>query len=377
MATDFRTPLDIANRALQHCGVTRITSFTQDNKNAAAVAFVYEKLRQAELRRNVWRFATRRTALRSIGETTMSITTLAWDAAKSYVAGSLIQDAGELYYAQKPVPVNQVPADHPEYWTLYFGSLTAAPYDSTVGYLAGELVYTPETNSAVVYMSLQNDNEDDPTTVPAWDADVIYNLGDTVTYSATVYQSILELNVNNTPGVLGWVTIPVAQPQRRQSRKWIRLSGTTLTSFVIIYPLGAGPYAQATTRNIFRLPNGFLREAPQAPKAGNVGWLGSSQGLALNDWEYEGNYILSSEPRLIAYRFVADVADVSAMDPMFCEGLAARIALEVCEELTQSSDKLRNIASQYKTFMSEARTVNGIETGSVQPPEDEFITVRY
>jgi hypothetical protein len=104
--------------------------------------------------------------------------------------------------------------------------------------------------------------------------------------------------------------------------------------------------------------------------------LGAPTGLPLNDWEYEGDYLCATEPTLILYRFVADHADVRSMDRMFCEGLAARIALSVCEELTQSTEKIQNIGAQYKTFMGEARTVNGIETGPVQPPEDEFITCR-
>jgi hypothetical protein len=64
------------------------------------------------------------------------------------------------------------------------------------------------------------------------------------------------------------------------------------------------------------------------------------------------------------------------MDPMFCEGLGARIGLEICEPLTQSDSKLGTISQIYKTFMSDARNVNGIETGSVEPPLDDYITCR-
>jgi hypothetical protein len=64
------------------------------------------------------------------------------------------------------------------------------------------------------------------------------------------------------------------------------------------------------------------------------------------------------------------------MDPMFCEGLAARIGLEICEEVTQSGEKLKTIASEYKLFMSEAREINGIEVGPVESPEDDYIVCR-
>ena len=75
-------------------------------------------------------------------------------------------------------------------------------------------------------------------------------------------------------------------------------------------------------------------------------------------------------------RFVADTIDVTTFDDMFCEGLAARIAESVCQILTQSDAKLRTIAGEYQKFMGEARTVNAIETGPVEPPIDDFISCR-
>jgi hypothetical protein len=63
-------------------------------------------------------------------------------------------------------------------------------------------------------------------------------------------------------------------------------------------------------------------------------------------------------------------------DPMFVEGFGSRIALETCEPITQSTEKLKAIAGEYKTFMGEARTVNAIEQGPTEPPEDDYITCR-
>ena len=142
------------------------------------------------------------------------------------------------------------------------------------------------------------------------------------------------------------------------------------------YPIGAGPSQQTTTRNIFRLPSGYLREAPQDPKQGIASYLGSPAGLPSSDWTFEGDYIVSRDAPVIVLRFVADIQDVTLMDPMFCEGLGARIGLEVCEPLTQSDSKLSVISQIYKTMMGEARAINGIEIGSVEPPLDDYITCR-
>jgi hypothetical protein len=70
------------------------------------------------------------------------------------------------------------------------------------------------------------------------------------------------------------------------------------------------------------------------------------------------------------------VVDVVQFDDMFCEGLACRIGLEVCEILTQSAAKTSLLAKMYTEFMTQARTINAIETGAEEPPLDDWIAAR-
>lgn len=373
---DYSAPVDIGNRALQHCGVSRIVALTDDSKNASEISFCYDKLRRAELRRNVWRFAIRKTILRPVDDTTLKVVFAAYNVAKTYLQGSVVTLAGVPFRAVQPVPLATPPASGSAYWGAYYGPPVVFPWDTANSYAAGELVYTPANASAEVYLSLASDNADDPAAPPAWDTTVTYSTGDTVTYAAAVYQSTRPLNLGVTPaGTAPWIAVPVAQATQMVGRKWLKLDAT-LTDFLIAYPADTGPRSQSGTRNVFCLPVGFLREAPQNPTAGVNQWLGAPAGLAETDWELESNLLVSSDATPIMFRFVADIDDVTQMDPMFCEGLAARIGLEVCEILTQSGDKMQGIGSVYKTFMNEARTVNGIETGPTQPPEDAFITCR-
>lgn len=379
MPEDFLVPLDIANRALQHCGATRITSFDQDHKNADAVDFCYDKLRRAELRRNVWRYAIRKCILRPIDpDTTLALVPSAWDVTKAYPVGAIVLFSGVLYSAVRATAVAQSPETTPASWDRYFGSVVAQLWDSDEAYGPGEVVYTPATSAGHAYLSLASANADDPTATAAYDATVTYRKGDTVTYSAVVYQSTTDLNVATTPtGSAPWITVPATQSGRRMGRNWLRLDGCSYETVTSPYPLAAGPTVRDRSRYIYRLPAGFLREAPQAPKSGSSSFLGGPSGEAYSDWDFEGDYFTSrASVGPIVFRFVADIDSVLAMDSMFCEGLACRIALEVCEDLTQSSDKLRNIGAAYARFMSEARTVNGIETGPTEPPEDDFITCR-
>lgn len=439
----FLVPLDIGNRALDHVGSTPITSFTQDCKAAQRVSNVYDKLRDAELRRNVWRFSIRKVALRAIDTNTMFLVPAPYLLADSYPQGSIVTLGRVIYISQQYVPANTTPGSPNEaFWTVYFGPQTVTPWNPPIplgqgsaipqwsatvtyndgayvvgsdnhvyvcaagtslnqnpvtdngvhwiftgtsgaglsvdSYYAGELVYNVVNNVVSVYMCLTTGTLDNPTLAPnLWLANVTYNIGDTVTDShGAIWQSIIDLNTGNAPAAGSqWEAVPLGQPSTQVGQNWLQISATVRYQR-FQYPIGAGPRRQTTTRNIYRLPSGFLREAPQDPKQGIASYLGAPSGLPQDDWEFEGDFITSMDSDVIILRFAADIQDVSAMDPMFCEGLGARIGLEVCEALTQSGEKLQMIGSAYKTFMGDARAVDGIEVGLVEPPLDDYIQCR-
>ena len=418
----FLDSLDIANRALQHCGAERIADVGEVSKNNKETTFAYDTLREPELRRNVWRFAIKKAVLRPLDVTTLLLDPQLWDTTVLYLFGALVKDANGTIW-QSMVTSNQ--GNDPlttTAWEEYFGPLAVAPYDSATVYFAGEVVYVPLSNSSfVVFMSLQNSNEGVPSTATPWGATVTYNKDATVSNGGDQWRSLIPLNLGVTPAVgpadydsvaiyasgdsttgpdgfiytslqngnvghlpsssptywtntnvpNAWAKTPTLYPS---STKWLPLFAT-LKPLNVLYPIGSGPYSDQSTKNVFRLPSGWLRKAPRDPKAGSVSALGAPSGLYYDDWLFEGDFIVATEPMII-HRFVADVHDVRRMDAMFCEGLACRIAMGVCETLTQSVSKLGAISTLYKQFMTEARIVNGIETGSEEPPEDDYIACR-
>jgi hypothetical protein len=382
---EFRTEVDIGNRALQRCGAIRMgaSGFSEDSKNASEVAFCYGKLRQAELRRNVWTFATRRAPLRSVDSNTMLLDAALWVASTTYFVGSIVTDQYQnLWISRIRDNLNNDPLTTSGYWEPYFGPLSVALYDSDITYQAGELVYTAVGDgTSRIYLSLESNNSDNPATPTAWDSTTVYNKNQVVTSSAIAYMSLVDLNQGNTPASSPsqWTTTFTGGTG---SDKWLQIGGAEfpmgvgLVPINIIYPLNIGPALQSVTRNIFKLPAGFLRLAPQYPKSGTTTFLGGPTGITYNDWVLENGFLLTSDTGPIPLRFVADVTDVSRMDPMFCEGLAARVALEVCEPLTQSTAKLGAIAKIYDEWISTARVVNAIEQGPDQPPDDDFVTCR-
>lgn len=383
--TEFFAPVDIGNRALQHIGQPLMTTpngFNDGSNRARQISFAYGKLREAELRRNVWCFATKRAVLRAVDANTLILTPGMWVAGTTYFQGSIVASENNSLWISR---IHQNLGNQPENsltWEPYFGPMTVSAWSSGTSYLAGDLVYTQTgLGTARVYLSLQSGNSDNPATATAWSATVTYDQDQIVTFSSVAYISLEELNTNHQPNVSPtfWATSFVGGTG---SNKWLQIGGPEFPDGVgvdklnIIYPLGAGPSSQSSSRNIYRMPNSFLRMAPQDPKAGSMSYLGAPSGLLYDDWLVEGDYLLTADAGPIALRFVANFNDVSRMDPMFCEGLAARIAAEVCQPVTQSTALLGASWKIYKDVMDEARVANAIEIGSDEPPIDDYIACR-
>lgn len=375
------TETTVANRGLQHLGATRIAvgAFrTEQSQNAAAMRACYDTLRRAELRRNVWRFAIRKTALRSIDQDTMLVTWPTWAIGTTYAINDIITGSdGQVYIsiAAANLANDPIATIGGLFWTLYTGTMTASQY---IAAWSGAITYAVNQlsmgSNGVAYISLVNTNlNHNPTsTTGFWavantsNANTSYYSGElvyTLTSPVVVYISTVNNNQTNpiTDTTGSWYHFTVAP-------------AIALINF--IYPIGSGPSWDTFSKNVYQLPNGFLREAPQDPRAGVVAFLGGPAGLFPNDWEYENNYFTTFNPGPIIYRFCADISDPSQFDPMFVEGFGARLGAETCEEITQSDEKLAKCNQIYTKFMSEARTVNGIETGPVEPPIDEYIAVR-
>ena len=427
----YTTEVDIGNRAMQHLGADRIATLDENSKNASEFRFVYDKNRQAELRRNIWPFATRRTVLRAIDTDTLLFVPPTWSATTSYTHGSIVKHVNpstsktDYWWTDVAVTVNEEPGVS-DTWQSYFGPMTVTPYDATIEYYSGELVYVTDAyGRTVVYCSLVNQNTEDPTAPDVWDATVTYQLGQVVDQGGFYYLNLVVVNLNNDPadspipynaattyaagdtvgGIDGliytsvqssnighapttddgtwWVTdnLPLLWTSQFSapvgSIQWTILRGATVSNLTIGYPLGTGPYTDQTTLNVYRKPNGWLREAPQDPRQGAFSYLGAPSAPWSKGWTYEGDYITAPwYPSPIQYRFIADVTNVNRMDAMFCEGLGARVAFDLCETITQSSSKKGEIDAIYTRYMGEARLVGSIEVGAIEPEEDLYITCR-
>lgn len=138
--------------------------------------------------------------------------------------------------------------------------------------------------------------------------------------------------------------------------------------------------------NYFPLPADFLMLAPPDQDT-NVpfGGVGVASGNGANtqysDWQIESmpdgtNAIASNDPTPLYIRYVSSDVLEGAFDPSFAESLAASLAVETCEELTQSNTKLQNLSAIYKNAIESAKKRNAFEMKPVRPPVDPWILAR-
>jgi hypothetical protein len=389
----FTTPFDIANRGLQHIGVRRITNFSDNSLEAAESGFLYDNAREAELRCNLWRFATRRVILRPVDTLTAVLATNA-----QTTSGAVLHFASTTGVTLGPVEGTNIPVN-----------TTVASFTSTTVTLSQNVSGTVASGAAITF---------GPQTLvwtpPTYDASTTYALGLVVVDASGVWwQSKVAGNVGHTPAAgaywaryCGVDTLEIWQTTRvyeigelvlgsdssvylnlvahngsgstghdptATTGFWLLVNGTTV-ALQFIYPIGTGPSSDIRSNNVFRLPHGFLRQAPTDPKGGANVWLGAPHGNVREDWVFENDYIISARQGPLMLRFVANVVDVPDMDPMFCELLAARLGYELAPRM--APEKFQQCVMSYKEARNKAVTVNGIEIGPIDLDVDDFITCR-
>jgi len=233
-----------------------------------------------------------------------------------------------------------------------------------------------------------------PASAPAaWAAGTTYATGNKVYSPVTgeIYTSVGNGNINHDPSVdsgANWTNTGVLCPwttvftQGGGNDQWMQIGGASFSAGVglsklnIIWPVGSGPRSQIGTRNVYRLPSGYLRIASQNPGMGVTMWGGGPTGVTYSDWALTGRLLITSDFGPILFRFVADFQNVAEMDPLFCDGLAASMAEDGAEPLTNSTAKLVNIRATYKEKISIAKLQNGIEQGADEAPDDDYLSVR-
>lgn len=96
----------------------------------------------------------------------------------------------------------------------------------------------------------------------------------------------------------------------------------------------------------------------------------------MDSWKLEGGKILTNEDGPLYIRYVARVTDPTKLDACFVKLFALRLALDACEELTQSSTKFQLIAEEYKDALKDARRLNAFENPPADSQDGSWISSR-
>lgn len=94
------------------------------------------------------------------------------------------------------------------------------------------------------------------------------------------------------------------------------------------------------------------------------------------DWKVEGRKILTNDSAPLRIRYIARITDTTLYDALFMEVLSCKLAMEMCEELTQSNTKRQLAAEEYKAALREARKMNAFESVPAQQDTDTWLTSR-
>ncbi len=93
-------------------------------------------------------------------------------------------------------------------------------------------------------------------------------------------------------------------------------------------------------------------------------------------WVVEGRSILTFAGDEIDIKYIKQETDTAQYDALLVAACAARMAVELCEELTQSNSKKEAARDWLKAVMKMARGTDGQESSGFVLEEDPWITDR-
>ena len=93
-------------------------------------------------------------------------------------------------------------------------------------------------------------------------------------------------------------------------------------------------------------------------------------------WQIEGGKILSDEAAPLKIRYVARIEDTGSWDALFVEAFACRLAVEICERITQSNTKRQLAWDEYKEAVRMAVRADAIENPPEPMPDDSWMLSR-
>lgn len=116
----------------------------------------------------------------------------------------------------------------------------------------------------------------------------------------------------------------------------------------------------------FTMPAGYLKILPPYPE----------QNYNYRDWIEESGKIITNDGTPLQVRCVMAITDASKMSALFRDMLAARIAWDCAEQLTQSNSKNAQLEAAYEKAKNRAKRHNASQNVPMESVTDTWITGR-
>lgn len=136
--------------------------------------------------------------------------------------------------------------------------------------------------------------------------------------------------------------------------------------------------------NYYILPPDFVDLAmPDQIATYNYGRVPNVPGIPADQTDYQieafDNSTLAITSNIgspIYIRYVSSAINECIFDVCFAEALSVSIAMEICEELTQSNSKIATASKMYDDAIEKAKKRNAFEMKPIESPIDRYLTVR-
>lgn len=127
--------------------------------------------------------------------------------------------------------------------------------------------------------------------------------------------------------------------------------------------------------NAFPLPADFVRLMQASEFYLTPALLDYNTGDA-SAFAIESGSILTDYTAPLSIRYVWDVTDEGTFDALFNVALAARLAYETCEQITNSNTKKQSIRQDYMDAIKQAVRTNSIEKPPALIGDDSWVVSR-
>lgn len=179
---------------------------------------------------------------------------------------------------------------------------------------------------------------------------------------------IISLTENNKRARVLRVAFDPVRDAELQRRNWrFSIKRTTLAALADTPDSGFAYQYQVPTDYLRLLTGGDL-----IPLANLSDYVSTPSAL----YAVEGDRILTDVGAPLSIRYVARISDTSKFSASFAESLAARLAWECCDAITQSDSKQQLAERRYMIAMREARRANAFEGPTEAIADDTWMLAR-